>query len=130
VHLSRVDVQHIGALAALVMAGIYYLIGLGVLNVGGTVDGGSTDSFGFGVGAGTAFLIVAALLLFTDKRWIWVLALGFQVLVFVIYVAASGIRVPPFEIWGITLRTIQVLVIGCLVYLAVDTPKRTMEARS
>ena len=130
-HFSRVEVRHIGAAAALLMAGIYYLIGLGVLNVGGAANGAGVDLFQFGVGAGTAFLAVGVLLAVTDKRWLWALALFFQLMVFAMYIGVSGSRAPAFETWGITLRVIQIVLIGCLTYLTLTTTtRRTMEVRS
>ena len=129
VHPTRVGVRRIGALAAILMAGIYYLIGLGVLGIGGSTTGEMVDLRMFGLSAGTAFLAVAALLWFTDRRAIWALALLFQVFVLVIYVAASGGRVPPFEIWGLALRTIQLVVIAALAYLTFGSAAdHTMEA--
>ena len=124
-HLTRIDIRHIGTVAALLMAGIYYLIGLGVLNVGGATVGETTDLFAFGMGAGTAFLATATVFALTDRRWIWSLALVFQVLVFAMYVAISGMRVPPFEMWGLTLRALQLVVIASLVYLTLRAPAPT-----
>jgi hypothetical protein len=127
-HFSRVDIRHIGAAAALLMAGIYYLIGLGLLNIGGTTNGGGVDLFQFGVGAGTAFLAIGVLLAVTDKRWLWGLALVFQFLVFAMYIGVSGSRAPAFETWGITLRVIQIVLIACLTYLTFTaSARRTTE---
>ena len=98
--LSRQGVRYLGAAAAALMAAIYFLIGIGVLDVGGTTSGETPDQLGFGLSAGSAFLLTAALLLLTDRRWVWVIATVFQVLVLVIYIGASAIRVPPFEVWG------------------------------
>jgi hypothetical protein len=130
-HMTRLDIRRIGATGALLMAAIYYLIGLGVLSVGGSTTSEPIDMFAFGIGAGTAFLVIAVLFLLTDQRWIWFLALLFEVLVFVIYVAVSGSRVPQFEIWGLTLRAIQLAVIAVLVYLTVHAPEsRSTEVQS
>ena len=121
-HLTRSEVRLIGAIGALLMAGIYYLIGFGVLNVGGTTSGDTVDLFMFGMGAGSAFLVISLLIALTDRRWIWAVVLVFQFLVFGMYVAVSGTRVPSFEIWGLTLRMIQLVVIACLVFLIVKAP--------
>jgi len=117
--LHRDSIRKVGAVAAAVMAGIYYLIGLGVLHIGGSANGEMVDLFVFGFGAGTAFAVIAALLALTDRRWIWVFLLAFQVFVYAVYFGVSGGRAPAFEIWGITLRAIQLVVIGCLFYLIV-----------
>ena len=50
------------------------------------------------------------------------LALVFQVWVYVVYVVMAAGREPPFEIWGITLRLVQIPVALALVYLAFARP--------
>lgn len=121
-HLSRQQVRHIGAVASAAMATLYYLIGLGVLYIGGSNNGEMVDLAVFGGGAGTAFLILAVLLAFTDRRWVWILATLFQLFVYFVYVVASRGREPPFEIWGITLRILQLPVLAALIYLSVKAP--------
>jgi len=116
--LTRKRVRLIAAAAAATMAVIYYLIGLGVLYIGTGKSGEMVDLRVFGGGAGTAFLLLAVLLLTTDRRWIWILAALAQLWVYVIYMAASAGREPPFEIWGITLRILQLPVLAGLVYLS------------
>jgi hypothetical protein len=106
------------------MAAIYCLIGLGVLSIGASSSGEMVDLAVFGGGAGTAFLVTAALLAFTDWRPLWALLLAFQVFVYVIYVTASGVREPPFELWGITLRILQLPLIAALIYLTVKPATR------
>jgi hypothetical protein len=121
-HISRTTARYIGAAAAAAMAVIYFLIGLNVLYIGTTTEG-ATDQFGFGVAAGIAFATWAVLLALVDRRWLWFVGLGFHALVFVIYIGASGIRVPPFEVWGLTLRAIHVVLLVALVYLAARAPR-------
>ena len=116
--LTRGRVRYGAALASAAMAGIYYLIGLQVLDIGGASTGESVDLAMFGAGAGKIFLLLAFALALTDRRPVWLLALLFQVFVYVIYVATSGVREPPFEIWGITLRVLQLPVVLALIYLS------------
>jgi hypothetical protein len=123
--LTRRRVRYIAGSAAAAMAAIYYLIGLGVLNIGGSTTGEMVDLGVFGGGAGTAFLILAALLFTTDRRWIWAIALVFQVFVYLIYVTASGGRDPAFEMWGITLRLLQLPVLIGLIYLSIRPTHRS-----
>ena len=120
-HLTRHEVRYVGAALAATMAGIYFLIGLRVLDIG-TATSGDSDPFGFGMSAGAVFLFGAALLVLFDRRWLWALAVVFQLLVYVIYVGAAAIRVPEFEVWGITLRVIQAPLLMALIYLAVKSP--------
>jgi peptidoglycan/LPS O-acetylase OafA/YrhL len=130
-HLDRRRVRLVAASASALMAAIYFLIGLGVLGIGGSKSGEMVDLTVFGFSAGTAFLILAGLLAFTDRRWLWILAAIFQVWVYVIYFGVAGSREPPFEIWGLTLRAIQIALLAGLVYLSWNAPRRnTKEAAS
>lgn len=108
----------IGATASALMAVIYYLIGLGVLRIGGSSTGDPVDLVMFGASAGTGFLVLAVLLLRTDRRWVWMLAAVAQVWVFLVYFLVSGTREPPFETWGIVLRLLQVPLFVVTVLLA------------
>lgn len=119
-HLSRHSVRMIGAACAAVMAAIYYLIGLGLLDVGAATDGSDAGSMlTFGGLAGSAFLLGAILLALFDRRWIWWLGLIFQLFVYFAYVQVAGIRNPPFEVWGIALRVIELPLTIILAYLAI-----------
>ena len=118
--MGRRQVRYLAAIAAGAMAAIYFLIGLGVLEVvdpASAADTG-TDMLGFGASAGAMFLLGAVLLLALDRRFLWVGGAVLQVLVFAMYLVVSQQRTPAFEIWGITLRIIQVPLFAALVYLA------------
>jgi hypothetical protein len=116
--ISRQTIRYGAAAVAAVMAAIYFLIGLGVLNVGGT-DSDRAYLWVFGALAGGAFLLGAVLLVAVDRRWVWVAGLLFQVFVYWAYVDVSKTRTPPFEMWGLTLRIIQLPLLVALGYLAV-----------
>jgi hypothetical protein len=120
--MSRKTIRYGAAAVAAIMAAIYFLIGLGVLNIGGT---GSDRAFlwVFGALAGGAFLLGAILLVAVDRRWVWVAGLLFQVFVYWAYVDVSRTRTPPFETWGITLRFVQLPLLVALGYLAVRGPR-------
>jgi hypothetical protein len=123
---TRVRVRYVAAAAATATSAIYYLIGLGVLNIGGSKSGEMVNPGVFGGGAGTAYLLLAVLLIFSDRRWIWVLALLAQMWVYLVYFAASAGREPAFELWGITLRLLQVPVLIALVYLSIKPAHRAV----
>jgi hypothetical protein len=119
VNANRRTIRLVAAGLAGAMAIIYFLIGAGVLDVG-RADG--TDAgflVVFGASAGGAFLLGAVLLLAFDRRWLWILGTVLQVFVMVGYLTVSADRTPAFEIWGITLRVIQVPLLAALVYLAI-----------
>ena len=122
--MERRTVRYVGAAAAAAMAAIYYLIGIGVLKVvdPGATTGDTPDMLVFGAGAGTMFLVGAILLFGTDRRLLWVGGAVLQVLVAAMYVAVSPSRTPQFELWGITLRLIQVPLFAALLYLAWHAP--------
>ena len=119
--IARRTVRYVAAALSATMAAIYALIGLGVLDVGGS----AADKEGlwmFGAMAASAFALGAVLLLATDRRWLWILGVAFQMFVYVMYLVVSERRTPPFEIWGITLRIIQLPLLAALVALVVTPP--------
>lgn len=114
---SRSTARRVGAGLASAMAIIYFGIGLGVLDIGANEE---TRGFliVFGALAGGAFLMGAILLTAVDRRWLWVLGTMFQIFVIWAYIDVSKTRTPPFEMWGILLRIIQVPLLAVLGYLA------------
>jgi hypothetical protein len=124
VHLTREGVRYGGAAVATAMALIYFGIGLGLLDISAT----SSDRgflVVFGALAGGAFLFGAVLLVRFDRRLLWVVGVLFQLFVYWAYIDVSKSRTPPFEVWGITLRVIQVPLLAALAYLAVRPPQPT-----
>jgi hypothetical protein len=105
------------------MAVIYLLIGLGILDIGASTSGEAVDLALFGFSAAIAYAVLALLLTFTDRRWLWILAALVMLWVYVIYVSTSGVREPSFEVWGIALRIIQVPLLASLVYLSWNSPR-------
>lgn len=116
--MNRRTIRYAAALIAAAMASIYVLIGLGVVKVVDDQPVGA-DLFGFGMAAAALFATGAVLLVAFDRRALWVLGAILQVGVAVLYVAVSVQRDPPFEVWGVTLRALQVPLFAALVYLAV-----------
>jgi hypothetical protein len=123
--VSRQRIRFVGAAASATMAVIYSLIGLRIYDIGGSTTGETVDLGLFGASAGSAFLALAVLLALTDRRWLWIPAVAFQVFVYAIYFGTSGTRVPPFEILGITLRIVQIPLVLALIYLTVKAPMST-----
>jgi len=126
--LERRQVRYLGALASSAMAAIYFLIGLRVLDIGASTSGETVDIALFGFAAGLAFLFLAVLLASTDRRWIWILAAIAQVWVYLIYFSVSGGREPPFEVWGVVLRLIQLPLLVVLGYLSWKAPPSVRRA--
>lgn len=120
--MRRRAVRYGAAALSATIATIYCLIGLGVLTVVTPVAGDSSMVV-FGFSAGSAFLLGALLLVAFDRRRLWVLGAALQVFVVWGYLAVAPERSPAFEVWGITLRIIQVPLIAALVYLSVSVPQ-------
>lgn len=118
---SRRLVRYAAAAIAVVVAAIYFAIGLGVVTVVNETPK-DMSMFGFGVPAGSAFVIGAALLVAFDHRALWLLGALLQVGTIVMYFAISSQREPPFEVWGIGIKTGQALLLVALAYLAVRGP--------
>jgi hypothetical protein len=104
--------------AALLAAGsalLYALIAAGVLSVG-RADGGELGILG---AAAVVYLVLAAVLWFVPRPFVWLGATVMQLLVIAMYVAIAPERDPSFEVWGISLRVLQVAMIAVLITLLV-----------
>ena len=120
--MQRRAIRYGAAAVSAAIATIYLLIGLGVLTVlSPTADDPSMAIFGFS--AGSAFLIGALLLVGFDRRVLWILGAVLQVLVVWGYFAVAPDRTPAFEVWGITLRFIQLPLFAALVWLSLRAPQ-------
>jgi hypothetical protein len=100
-----------------VIAGLYLLIYAGVLSVG-EATGGELGILGFAAGV---FAVLALLLWRVHARLLWAAVAVLQVLVIAAYVAISAEREPPFEVWGISIRVLQVALLATLVGLLVGS---------
>jgi hypothetical protein len=101
------------------IAGLYVLVAAGVLSVG-EAEGGELGILGF---AGGVFAVLAVLLWRLRGRLLWGAVAALQVLVIAAYVAISAEREPPFEVWGVSIRVLQVALLATLVGLLVDSFK-------
>ena len=125
---QRRTIRYLAAAIAAVTAVMYLLIGFGVLHV---VDQATPDApslLDFGLMAGAAFALGALLLLTMDRRVLWVLGAILQVGVIVMYVVVGQQRTPAFELWGITIKILQVALLGALLYLALRPPVHEYDA--
>jgi uncharacterized protein len=116
----RDRLRKVGAALCAVIAGIYVLIGLGLVTVAEPVEAAESapDMAVFGFGAASIFAVGAVLLARFDRRGLWIGGAALQVLIIVMYVGVSADRSPSFEAWGLSLRAIQVALLAVLVTLA------------
>lgn len=111
----RRTVQLLAVTLASLTSLMYFLIGFQVL----TVLENPEDQTVFGLISGTAFLLGAvAIQVFGDRRLLMGLGALTQAFIIFTYLNLASEREPAFEVWGITIRVIQVLLLAALVYLA------------
>jgi hypothetical protein len=101
---------------SVLIAVLYGLIWAGVLTVVAESEVGELGILGV---AGVVFLVLAALLWRFASRVLWAGAAILQALMIWMYVAIGAERDPAFEVWGISIRVLQVALIGVLVALLV-----------
>jgi hypothetical protein len=102
---------------ALANAAVYGLIGAGVVRVVEPAPQGGPSLALFGVLAGGAFLLGAVLLLGFDRRLLWWLGAAFQAFTIVTYFTVAPQRVPSYEVWGLSLKVAQVVLLALLLAL-------------
>ncbi|HSK23330.1 MAG TPA: hypothetical protein VK906_09155 [Egicoccus sp.] len=78
------------------------------------------DQFGFAAPAALVFAVGAVLLLRYDDRRLWVLGALLQVPIVVMYLGLAAEREPSFEVWGVTIRVLQVALFVVLARLALQ----------
>lgn len=111
------SLRAVAVITAGISALLYYLIGFGVLDIGTAASGEDAGLLGFGLTAGTAFLIAAALLLFVHRRWLVALIGLMDAAVIVGYFAMADIRVPSYEVWGLSIKAAQVVLLLAIGFL-------------
>jgi hypothetical protein len=116
---ARRRLRRAAAALALANAVVYGLIGTGAVRVVEPAPEGDPSLLLFGVLAGGAFLLGAVLLLSFDRRPLWWLGAAFQALAIVTYFNVAPQRVPSYEVWGLSLKVAQVVLLALLLALAV-----------
>ncbi len=115
---GRRTIRYLAAAIAAGCAAVYFAIGLGLVyppSQDPEFDAGFMLVFGFS--SAFMFALGAALLLRTDRRAVLVLGALFQVFVIVAYFQVSGRRDPHFEIWGLSLKAAQAVILVALLDL-------------
>lgn len=64
--------------------------------------------------AGVLFVLLAGLLWWVRHRALWVATILLQLAMIAMYVAVGAEREPPFELWGLAVRVLQVVLIVVL----------------
>lgn len=111
---ARLDqLRYLTAALAAAAALIYFLIGFRAVSV---IEP-TSDQMVFGLMAGSTYALGAALLLVLKRRSVWILGAALQVFVILQNFNVASERTPAYEIWGVVLRVIQVMMFIGLAYL-------------
>ncbi len=107
----------VAAALSLANAAVYGLIGAGAVRVVEGAPGEGPPLVVFGVLAGGAFLLGAVLLMSFDRRVLWVIGAAFQAFAIAAYFNVAPQRVPPYEVWGLSLKAAQLVLLALLLVL-------------
>ena len=106
------------------IASLYALMFLGILSV----EGVSGDERGIVGLAAAVFVALTVALWWRRSRRLWVGAAGLQLVMGAMYVAIAPERDPSFEVWGLTIRGLSLVLLGALVGLLVSARRDRMVA--
>jgi len=107
----------VAAVSTGAMALLYLLIYAGVLSVG-RAEAGELVILGV---AGGIFAVLAVLLWRVRSRLVWIAAVILQFGTGAMYVAIAPERDPSYELWGLALRGLSVVVIVAVVMLFITS---------
>ena len=120
---SRWRLQLIASLLAAAIAALYGLLFAGVL----PLEGATAGELGILGVAGAVHAIIAGLLWWRRNRLVWAAAAVLQVLLGWMYLAIAPERDPAFEIWGVTIRVVSLVLLVVLIRLLL-TERRERKA--
>jgi len=119
----------VGVVAAAASALLYYLIGFGLLDIGTSTDG-PPDLLAFGLIVGTTYVVIGLLLaLFWGSRWLLALIGLIDAAVILGYFAMASLRDPPFEVWGLLVKALQVILLVAIGILLFAHPMERQRRR-
>lgn len=119
--------QRLRSIAAALAGGVAVLYVLIAANLVTVVDGPAEqvarDQLSFAGPAAAMYALGALLLWRFDRRWLWVLGAVLQVMVVAMYFTVAPERDPAFEVWGLSIRVLQIGLLVPLVLLAARRPR-------
>jgi hypothetical protein len=114
--MSVKDMHRVAAAAAAGSAILYFLIGLGMIEVGRSTSG-ENDIFAFGLTVGAVFAVAAVIVLWTSRRWLLGIVGVIDLMVIIGYFALAGVREPPYDPNGILIKGLQVIMLAAIIGL-------------
>jgi hypothetical protein len=119
VEAPRSPWRTVAVAASALIAGVYLLIFAGVLSVG-RAEAGDLGILGV---AGGVFVVMALLLWRVRSRLLWAGVAGLQLMLTAMYVAVAPERDPSFEVWGLTIRILSVVLFVAVVAMLLGSRK-------
>ena len=120
---SRLQLAAVACSAAIAL--LYLGLFTGVLSL----PGAETGDLGILGVAGGVYAVLAGLLWWLRSRVLWAIGVMQQALLGWMYVAIAPERDPSFEVWGLTIRAISIVLLGVLVALLVSQLRSRSAAR-
>jgi hypothetical protein len=114
-------VRFVAAGVAGLVAVLYLLIGFDVITV---VQDQAEAGAAPVVIAGVLFAALAAALLVTASRGVFVAGAVLQIVVLAMYLVVSAERVPAFEGWGLAIKALQAGLLAAFIVMLVRLPRR------
>ena len=113
---TAVRVRRAAAVTAGIIAVLYVLTGTGWVAVTAEQEPGVIPPLLVGA---VAYALLSALLVLARGRGPLVAGVALQVPALLLYVAIAAERIPAFEVWGLTIKALQVaLLAACLALIA------------
>lgn len=121
---ARSKLQRLSTGLSAGIALMYGLMFLGILSVEGAADA-DRQILGF---AAAVFVVLTMSLWWWQSRLLWVGAAGLQLLMGAMYLTIAPERDPSFEVWGLTVRALSLVLLASLVGLLVSTHRDRIAA--
>ena len=124
---TRERIRYAAAALAGLTAALYVLIATSAVSVidPAAVQDARHDQLVFATPAAIAYALVAVLLLIPglDRRILWALGALLQLGVIAMYLSVAPGREPSFELWGVAIGVVQLLLLAAFVMLVADEPE-------
>lgn len=115
--VTKPVIRYVAAAVSAAVAVVYILIAFGAITVVSTAP--QSGDWVIPAAAGIAFGTLAVLLVVTQNRIVMALGAAMSVLTIVGYFVVAPHRTPSIEIWGISIKVAQAVLVVALGYLAV-----------
>ncbi len=122
----RPRIQQVAAGLAGTIAVLYGLLFAGVL----PLEGATAGELGILGVAAAVHALIAGLLWWRRSRVLWAAAAVLQVVLGWMYIAIAAERDPAFEIWGVTIRVVSVVLLVVLIRLLLTERRERRASRT